>query len=317
MGPKKDKKAVEASPSSKAQINSDDDDVSPHISTSYTTTTQASTYTPPDVQKLMSDFDTRLQNQQKVFLDAINNLCMTFGQAHVGAAAGAGAGPLPPGGPPNPAGAVRRAHERPINVSGLEQMAHDISLLDFSTWKAKWDDFVKVNHVGSYPRDQQVSALRMALSTQMLQTVEMVLGIDASTTLSPAEILTEIQQHIRSKRSVVLDRVNFEECRQTTKETFDEFYIRLQRVAGCADLCAHCRDDRLTTRIITGILDQEARKKLLAMPTFPTLKQAVDLCRAEEAASFNEPMLRGASGVNKVTSKTESNIKDVYWKIIF
>ena len=160
-----------------------------------------------------------------------------------------------------------------------------------------------MNHVDSYPRDQQTSALRMALSTKMLQTVDMVLSIDAATHLCPGEILTRIHQHIRKRHSVALDRV-FDECRQNVDELFDDFYIRLQRIAGCADLCVNCYGDRMRTCILTGIKDQEARKKLLAVNAFLTLQQAVDTCRAEESACSNEPMFRGGAGVNKIVSKS-------------
>lgn len=212
-------------------------------------------HTAQDIQKLLSDYDkkARLERDQerKDFLAVINNLCTTFGQAF------AAKGPIghdATSAPPTLPVAGRPTRDRPINVSGLDKMAHDMTLLDFDTWRTKWDDFCRVNHVDAYPQNQQTSAFRMALSTKMLQTVEKVLGINSETTLTPVEIL-----------------------------------------------------NRMTTRILTGIRDQEARKKLLPMSYFPTLQQAVDTCRAEETACNNEPMIRQTADVNKIVSTSSSS----------
>ena len=180
---------------------------------------------------------------------------------------------------------------RRINISGLEKLEADVTLRDFTTWRQKWEDFSRLERIQSYQPDEQRSALRMVLSSSMLQVLEMVIGIDPDDEYSMEHILNEISSYIRKKRSVALDRVEFEECRQENYETFDEFYIRLQRIAKCADLCEECWDQRLTTRVMTGISDQETKKKLLACKEFPKLEDAVILCRGDEAASNNAPML--------------------------
>ena len=177
-----------------------------------------------------------------------------------------------------------RERHRPINVSCIDKMAGDISYRDFLTWRNKWDDFCYLQRIAEYPIREQAAALRMTLSLEMLQTVEMVLDISPYDLLSADEILAQIARYIRKKRSVALDRVEFEEYRQDHGATFDEFYIGLQRIAKCADLCRHCLDQRMTTRVMSGICDQDVRKKLLAITPFPSLQTAVDLCRSEEAA---------------------------------
>ncbi len=146
----------------------------------------------------------------------------------------------------------------------------------------------------------------MTLSSAMLQTVESVLGINQTSPLSPSDILDKIQQHIRKQRSVALDRMEFEECRQEVNEPFDDFYIKLRRIAEYAELCTTCWDSRLSTRIISGIRDQEARKKFLTKTPFPTLQEAVDLCRSEESATKNEPIL-GRSGQTEIYHSSKSN----------
>ncbi len=113
----------------------------------------------------------------------------------------------------------------------------------------------------------------------MQQVVDMIL--QPGNALTPEEILDQIHQYIPGKRSVALDRVEFDECRQVAGESFDDYYIRLQRIAGCADLCRVCWDSRMTTRIMSGILDQDTRRKLLAVTPIPELQKAIDLCRSQ------------------------------------
>jgi predicted phosphoadenosine phosphosulfate sulfurtransferase len=90
---------------------------------------------------------------------------------------------------------------------------------------------------------------------------------------------------------------------QTANETFDEFFIRLKRLAGTADLCAHCSDERMATRVMAGVRESESRKQLLSLTPFPTLQQAVNLCRVEESARANERTLSNQSSVNALNAK--------------
>lgn len=136
----------------------------------------------------------------------------------------------------------------------------------------------------------------------MLQTVEKVLNILSAADVLPDQVLDQIRDYIRKKRSVTLDRMEFEQCRQERDETFDIFYLRLQRIAACADLCPECIDERMTVHVMVGIRDQDTRKKLLAFSPFSRLQQAVDLCRSEETTFVNEPaFVRNSRSVSRVS----------------
>ena len=195
---------------------------------------------------------------------------------------------------------------RQINFPNLESLPADVSLHNFATWRKKWNDYCRLQRISTYPRLEQISALRLVLSTRMLDTVDTVLGIDEAT-VTPDDILDRIQQHIRTQRNVALDRADFHECRQTATETYDEFYIRIQGIAALADLCKICLEQQMTTGIIAGIYDKRVRRKLLALNPFPRLQQTIDICRSEESASRNEPILsRSSASVNRVDEKSDS-----------
>ncbi|KZR99331.1 Uncharacterized protein APZ42_004837, partial [Daphnia magna] len=138
------------------------------------------------------------------------------------------------------------------------------------------------------------------LDPSMQQVVEVALNIPPTTHFTPDEILDQIADYVRAKRNIALDRVAFEECHQTNTESFEDFYIRLRRLADAADLCATCVDARVTTRIMAGIRDTETKRKLLALTPFPPAQQAINMCRSEEAARMNERSLSNQSAINHV-----------------
>lgn len=158
--------------------------------------------------------------------------------------------------------------------------------------------------------DDQAAALRMAFEPGMQQVVEVALGIAPTHRYSPDEILDKVAEHIRSKRNIALDRVAFEECRQEGSESFEDFHIRLRALATSAELCRHCVDSRMATRIMAGIQDTETKKKLLAHVPFPTALQAVNNCRSDETARINERQLSGQAGISALsTYKKEKRVR--------
>ena len=119
----------------------------------------------------------------------------------------------------------------------------------------------------------------------------MELSFPTTIAKTPDIVLDQIRRYIRKMRSVSLDRMEFEQCRQEFNESFDNDFIRLQRIANCADLFGECLEYRISTRLIVVICDPETRRKLLALNPFPPLQTAIDLRRSEEAAAENNPTL--------------------------
>jgi hypothetical protein len=178
---------------------------------------------------------------------------------------GGGAGGGDPGGGAGGGGASER---RRIDTSCLEKLHGDASLAQLRSWRNRWNDFCHFNQLNAYPVNEQMAAFRMALDPAMQQVVEVALGILPTSPLSPSDVIDRITDHVRSKRNIALDRVAFDECRQHTSESFDDFYIRLGTLADAADMCAACLDSRMATRIMAGIRDTETRRKLLALIHF-------------------------------------------------
>jgi hypothetical protein len=217
--------------------------------------------------------------------------------------AASGTAPAPPAPvsstPPIAAASTQR---RRLDPSSMEKLHGDASLSLLRSWRNRWNDYAALNQLSSYPVGEQMAALRMALDPSMQQVVEIALGILPTSITTPDQVLDQISDYVRAKRNIALDRVAFEERRQGPSESFDDFFIGLRRLADAADLCGTCSDSRMATRIMAGIRDSETKKKLLALTPFPSLQQAVNVCRSEESARANERSLSHQAGVAAVHS---------------
>jgi uncharacterized membrane protein YgcG len=201
---------------------------------------------------------------------------------------------------------------RRIDPSCLDRLHGDASLSQLRTLRNRWNDFCQLSQLSTYPANEQMAAFRMVLDPTMQQIVEVVLGISPATLLSPTDVLDQIHTDIRSKRNIALDHVAFEDCRQSTSETFDDFYIRLRGLAEAADLCITCSDTRLTTRIMAGIRDSETRRKLLALSPFLTLQHTINICRSEEAAKANEKSLSNPQVISHMQTRHQGPARQPY-----
>ena len=181
--------------------------------------------------------------------------------------------------------AVRAAHPP-------ERLARDVSLRTFKSWRQTWEDYATLARLHKLSSLEQIACLRTCFTEEMRSTLEHVIGEDSNST---KDVLDRIEKHLRNQRNVALDRVLFEERRQEEGESFDSFFISLKELAGEAELCDSCLDDRLTTRIISGIRDSECRRRLLALRPFPKLQEAVDMCRSAEISKSNEAALAGSA----------------------
>ena len=105
----------------------------------------------------------------------------------------------------------------------------------------------------------------------------------------------------------MLDRIDFYNRQQDKGESFDSFYAALRELYNVSDfsdlnLCQRCsaaicgqcetqlqkvKEHMMRDRIVTGIGHDEVRHKLLSQ-TDLTLRDAIRICRAEEAATKTE-----------------------------
>ena len=100
--------------------------------------------------------------------------------------------------------------------------------------------------------------------------------------------------------------MKFESRKQKDGEKFDNFYLALTELSEIADLCGNCKEQRIVVRIQEGLRVRDLARTL-SQTTFPTLTQALDFCRAAEAAE-NSDEKRKSRSVNRITSGYSKSI---------
>ena len=108
-----------------------------------------------------------------------------------------------------------------------------------------------------------------------------------------------------------IDKIEFERRSQMEGESFDDYMVAIRKLARNAELCEECLDDRLLTKIMSGVNDQEVREELLAKIPTPKLEEAILFARNKETAKSSNMDLTGKTvqqikGRDRLRSRSES-----------
>ena len=98
------------------------------------------------------------------------------------------------------------------------------------------------------------------------------------------KVLEALEKHFVGETNEIYERYTFNCREQEVSETFDNFLAELRRLVKSCNYEAQ-QDSILRDRIVIGIRDDAVRRKLLQTRKL-TLKDAIDLCKANEAATI-------------------------------
>ena len=194
----------------------------------------------------------------------------------------------------------------PPSATPAPRLATSASLREFSAWREKYRGYRLLTGLDSLSIPEQRAALLALLDDEWTRVVRYSLDVDGNTKVD--DVLDKMEKHLRSQRSVILDRKDFYTRPQADGEPFDDFLMALKELAEFCDFCKHCMDDRLRDRIVTGIRSEETVRLLLSESSL-TLQKAIDICRARENALHNSEELRG-SHTHAVSAYRRSRSRD-------
>jgi hypothetical protein len=216
---------------------------------------------------------------------------------------GGGGGARPP-----PANSLAKIVRQPDPLSSEDSVASAY------TWLRTFREFAAIHHLGQQTREEQLTAFRGYLTTDMRRILEKNIVVTAAVPGEPTleETLIAVQAYFRGRTSINVDRRAFAMRRQHAGEPFDNFLAQLRELADTAELCQHCRDPTLSTQILTGILDDVVREKILAENN-PTLDDIIRMCRAAETASVDKAKLEGSKQIEAVRKSAYKKGKEDSW----
>ncbi len=193
-----------------------------------------------------------------------------------------------------------------FKLSPPEKLTPETSVAKLKAWRKAWTDYASMCKVDEMKIEEQQALFRSSLSIDMRNVLEERIGVKEDQ--KPEEILDEIERFIRKKRNVLLDIVQFENRKQKNGEDLDSYVVAIQQLASDANLvCDHCPDyrvkcldRRLAARLISGIVDERTRTKLLEEEKFPSKDRVVEICSARESARSNNREQWGGQSIQSV-----------------
>ena len=114
----------------------------------------------------------------------------------------------------------------PSNATPAPVLVHNASLREFTTWRQKFTDYILLTGVSKASNDRQKAVLRSLLDAEWFRITKFALNIkmeDVNTTVET--IMTQMQEHLRSQRNIVLDRKEFYSRNQQPDEKFDDYFM--------------------------------------------------------------------------------------------
>lgn len=211
-----------------------------------------------DLVRLLQETLTQIREDNRLLRDELRTARQTQRGGNAGGAAGAAAN--------------ANQNVRAPAAPAPKKLELGITLHQWAGWRATYTDYAAANNLTELPRDRQVAHLKSNFSEEFRTTFNHAIPVRQGDNATVENILDAIHTHLRGQTNVAQYRVEFEERKRAEGETVDNFYVALQVIAENADLCNHCKDARLVTRLMAGINDKQTQHKLLTEHPFPNLQ---------------------------------------------
>lgn len=173
---------------------------------------------------------------------------------------------------------------------------------NWKTFKQRWSNYTSLTDLTTEENNRKRKLLLIhCLSDEALRVYNSFnLGEDCSA----EDIVTQFESYIIGETNITYERFQLNKRVQKEDETFEQFYSEIQRLIKTCDYCDKCRDSILRDKLVVGVQDADLQKDLLKKRKL-TLKNCIDLCRANEKATLQNKDLKPET-VNKIGKRQET-----------
>lgn len=155
--------------------------------------------------------------------------------------------------------------------------------------KHKFRGYVALTKVTSLPLVQQRAIFTSMLDDEWTHTLRYVIDVADGAQLE--EVLDALEAHLREQRNIIVDRREFYSRVQQQGECFDDLLCVIKEIANFCNFCDRCIDNRFRDRIVVGVRDEGALKRMLKEKDLQ-LQSAIDICSASENANMSSAVFR-------------------------
>ena len=160
---------------------------------------------------------------------------------------------------------------------------------NWKIWKQLYKHYCVVTNAGPQSPDFQKLLL---ISTMGLKALQIYNGCNPAETDTVENILTKLDAHILGDTNETFERYEFNTRAQKPDESIDDYLASLKTLAKTCNFCECLKTSLLRDRIVSGVIDDPTRKRLLQEGKL-TLKKALDICRSYEKTANQLKFIAG------------------------
>ena len=194
---------------------------------------------------------------------------------------------------------------KPINLS-------ECTAKSWKLWKQLWQNYSVVTRLDSQEEQYQKALFLCTIGESAL---EIYNAFDFAPSENPdkvSSIISKFDQYFTGDINETYERFKFNQRQQATSENFDTYLTELRNMRKTCNFCECLSDSLLRDRIVLGIRDDGARKRLLQERSLD-LKKCIDICKSAENAITHLGAMAGKSeevmGVFKGAKESANNAK--------
>ncbi|KAK3886627.1 hypothetical protein Pcinc_009274 [Petrolisthes cinctipes] len=192
----------------------------------------------------------------------------------------------PPSSPPNGTQQPTQHNKRVIKPPTPLQA--DATFQQFRDCRRRWQDYSVMTDLSTISLTKQYIQLRTCLGQEILHILQYRLQLPQDDSTPMEEVLNILDKYFKAQTNEALRRRDLFSCRQEAGETFNDFYLRVKKLAEAVDICKGgdkgCEETQLKQIILMGVSDQDLVQDLITITSMQSLDTVVQRCYAHEAA---------------------------------
>lgn len=123
-----------------------------------------------------------------------------------------------------------------------------------------------------------------------------------------------LDKYYKAQTNEALRRRDLFSCRQEEGETFNDFYLRVKKLAEAVDICKGdgkgCEETQLKQIILMGVSGQDLVQELITITPTHSLDAVVQRCYAHEAARHTATAISSTEKSTRAVSRYKKDMKE-------
>lgn len=170
----------------------------------------------------------------------------------------------------------------------------DCSAKKWKLWKQTWVNFAIVSKIASQDAQYQKALFLCTIGQGALEIFNAFQYSEGEDPNKVDTIISKFEEYFTGEINETYERFKFNQRNQEVGEAFDAYLTALRNLAETCNFCTcpAMGDSLLRDRIVLGIKNEEARKRLLQERKL-NLKKCIDICRTSESATAHLQAIGG------------------------